>query len=90
MGAEPAETGGYVVQVSSQRSEAEAQASFRALQSKYPGVLGNRRVDDQARRSRREGRLYRAHVGPFASADEAGAMCSSLKEAGGQCVVQRN
>ena len=29
--------GGYVVQVSSQRSEAEAQAAFHSLQAKYPG-----------------------------------------------------
>jgi hypothetical protein len=29
-------------------------------------------------------------VGPFASANEAGELCSSLKAAGGQCIVQRN
>src|SRR6266702_3865572 len=37
-----AEAGNYVVQISSQRSESEAQASFRALQAKYPNVLGSR------------------------------------------------
>ena len=46
---------GYVVQVSSQRSESDAQASFRALQTKFPSVLGSRSPHDQARRSRREG-----------------------------------
>src|SRR5207244_2289900 len=34
--------GGYVVQISSQKSEADAQASFRALQGKFPTVLGSR------------------------------------------------
>ena len=34
--------GGYVVQISSQRSEADAQASFRSLQSKFPNELGDR------------------------------------------------
>jgi hypothetical protein len=32
--------GGYAVQVSSHRSEQEAQSSFRALQAKYPNLLG--------------------------------------------------
>ncbi len=39
--AQPA-TGSYAVQVSSQRSEAEAQAAFRSLQAKYPNQLGGR------------------------------------------------
>jgi len=34
--------GGYAVQVSSQRSEDEAQSSFRDLQAKYPDLLGGR------------------------------------------------
>jgi hypothetical protein len=88
--AEPTASGGYVVQVSSQRSEADAEASYRMLQAKYPGVLGNRRVTIKRADLGERGVYYRAQVGPFASADEAGAMCSSLKEAGGQCVVQRN
>jgi hypothetical protein len=87
---ETAESGGYVVQVSSQRTEADAQASYRMLQSKYPTVLGNRRAIIKRADLGDRGIYFRAHVGPFASADEAGALCSSLKEAGGQCVVQRN
>ena len=35
-------TGAYVVQLSSQKSESEAQASFRALQAKYPSALSDR------------------------------------------------
>ena len=50
-------SGGYVVQVSSQKNEADAQASYRALQGKFPSVLGSQSPLDQARRSRREGRL---------------------------------
>ncbi len=57
----PAAGGGYVVQVSSQKNEADAQASFRALQGKYPAVLGSRSPLDQAGRSRREGRLLPRH-----------------------------
>jgi hypothetical protein len=91
--AAPSETssaGGYAVQVSSQHSETEAQSSFQALRAKYPEVLGKRepiirRVDLGAK-----GVYYRALVGPFASADEAAAMCSSLKAAGGNCIPQKN
>jgi hypothetical protein len=83
-------TGGYVVQVSSQRNEADAQSSFRVLQGKFPSVLGSRtplikRADLGAR-----GVYYRAMVGPFGSSEEASHFCGTLKSAGGQCVVQRN
>src|SRR5206468_1615754 len=37
----PSATGSYLVQVSSQRNEADAQASYRALQGKFPAVLGS-------------------------------------------------
>jgi hypothetical protein len=81
--------GGYAVQVSSRRSEAEAQAAMRSLKSKFSGQIGShqsmiRRVD-----LGQKGVYYRAMLGPFGSADEAGKVCSSLKAAGGSCFVQR-
>jgi hypothetical protein len=85
-----APSGNYAVQVSSQRSEAEAQASFRSLQAKYPEQLGGRQAMIHRVNLGAKGTYYRAMVGPFASANEASAMCSSLKAAGGQCLVQRN
>ena len=83
------EAGSYV-QVSSQRSEGEAQAAFRSMQAKFPDQLRGRqpyihKVDLGAK-----GTYYRAMVGPFANASEASQLCSSLKAAGGQCLVQRN
>jgi hypothetical protein len=82
--------GGYTVQVSSQRSEQDAQAAFRGLQGKYPSVLQQyqpiiRRADLGAK-----GVYYRALVGPFASHEDANTVCSALKAAGGQCIIQRN
>ena len=78
------------MQVSAQRTEAEAQSSYRALQQKYPAVLGSReanirRVDlgDMG------GIFYRAQVGSFATSEQATAFCDNLKAAGGQCIVQR-
>jgi hypothetical protein len=86
----PSEGGNYVVQISSQRSEAEAQASFRALQAKYPTVLGSRQAVIRRADLGSKGVYYRAQVGPFATAEDANQLCSNLKAAGGQCIVQRN
>jgi cell division protein FtsN len=83
-------SGGYVVQVSSQRNEADAQASFRALQGKFPSVLGSRSPLIKRADLGPKGVYYRAMVGPFGSSEEASHLCGSLKSAGGQCVVQRN
>jgi hypothetical protein len=86
----PAAGGGYLVQIASQRSEAEASASFRALQGKYPSVLGSRSATIKRADLGEKGTYYRAMVGPFGSPDEATSFCGNLKSAGGQCVVQRN
>lgn len=85
-----ASTGGYVVQISSQRSEADAQSSYRALQGKFPSVLGSRPPLIKRADLGDKGIYYRAMVGPFGTPDEATQFCGSLKTAGGQCVVQRN
>jgi hypothetical protein len=83
-------SGGYLVQVSSQRNEADAQASYKALQGKFPTVLGSRAPLIKRADLGDKGVYYRAMVGPFGSPDEASQFCGSLKSAGGQCVVQRN
>ena len=83
--------GGYVVQVSSQKSESDAQASFRALQGKYPSVLGSQSVVVKRVDLGEKGVYYRAFAGPFGSADQATQVCNNLKAAGGpQCLIQRN
>ena len=82
--------GGYLVQVSSQRNEADAQASYKALQGKFPTVLGSHSPVIKRADLGEKGVYYRAMVGPFGSPDEASQFCGNLKSAGGQCVVQRN
>lgn len=87
----PAATGGYVVQISSQRSDADARASFKALQNKYPSVLGSRSPVIKKADLGDKGTYYRAMVGPFGSADEALQFRKSLEAIGGpQGIVQRN
>ncbi len=82
--------GGFVVQVASQRSEADAHASYRALQTKYPTVLGDREAFVRKADLGDKGVFYRAQLGPFTTLDQANELCTSLKTAGGQCVVQKN
>jgi SPOR domain len=79
----------YVVQLSSQRSEAAAQATSRLLQTKYPDAFGARppfiRRSDLGDR----GVYYRVLTGPFAI-EEAKQICGDLKKSGADCVVQKN
>jgi hypothetical protein len=80
-------TGGLMVQLSSHKSESDALASFRSLQSRFPDELGGRQGMVRRADLGAKGVFYRAMVGPFASAQEASQFCANLKTAGGSCVV---
>ena len=87
----PAASGAYVVQVSAQRTEAEAQLLLSGAAVEISERARQPRRQHPARRSRRQGRLFfRAQVGPFATSEQANTFCNSLKDAGGQCIVQKN
>ena len=79
-----------MVQVSSQKNKADAQAAYRALQSKFPSVLGPHAFVVKRADLGDKGVYYRPMVGPFGTPEEAAQFCGKLKSAGGQCVVQRN
>src|ERR1700720_409194 len=87
---EAAPTGGYVVQLSSQKTEEEARASFKVLATKYAAVFGDREPYIKRVNIPEKGTFYRANVGPFATSSEANHFCSNLKIVGGQCIVQKN
>jgi hypothetical protein len=78
--------GDHSVKVASQIREAEAQV-FRALQARYLSILGKPAREIHHVDLGDKGVFYVAEVGPFATAEEAGEMCKSLKAAGGQCLV---
>jgi hypothetical protein len=80
---------GAYVQVSSQKTEADARASYKAIQGKYAGILGSRSATIHRADVAGKGTFYRAMVGPFGTNDEATQFCVNLKSAGGQCIVQR-
>lgn len=82
--------GGYLVQVSSQRNESEAQAALRAVQSKFSSVVGGQQSTIRRVELGERGTFYRAMIGPYASRDQATQLCANLKAAGGDCIVQAN
>ena len=85
-GAVPLVAGGMMVQVSSQRSEDAARATFSDLQKRYPSILGGYDADIQRADLGDRGIYFRVRVGPFASAN-AQSLCGALKDAGGACVL---
>ena len=88
--APPVLASGYAVQVTSERSESAAQATFRELRARYPNQLGGRQPIIRRADRGAAGIYYRALVGPFASAEKAAKLCSGLKAAGADCIIQKN
>ena len=87
--AEVSSSGSYVVQVASERSAAEARASFRALRAKFPNQIGGREPIVRRADLGAHGTYYRVMVGPFGTMEKAAGMCGRLKAAGCKCLVQR-
>ena|SRR5580704_1231331 len=79
----------YTVMVTSQTSEAEAQAAYIRLQDKYPEQLGGRPAIIRHAITG-DGIYYLATVGSFATVEDAAKLCLTLKAAGASCTVQRN
>lgn len=82
----PVPAGGMLMQVSSQRTEDAARATFRDLQARYPNILGPYDVNIQRADVPDRGTFYRVRVGPF-SASDAQRLCDDLKAAGGDCIL---
>jgi hypothetical protein len=84
-----AASSGYVAQLASFRSNAEATAEFARLRSKYGSALGG--LSPVIRQGEVAGTTrYRLAVGPFASRDAANALCSKLFAAGERDCLVRN
>jgi hypothetical protein len=82
--------GGYVVQLSAQRSQEEATASFHSFQARYPSILGGQQMLIRRKEISGKGTFFGAQVGPFETQAEAAQLCTQLKSAGGTCIVQKN
>jgi cell division septation protein DedD len=83
-------SGGYVAQLASFRSEAEAMAEYDRLRSKYSDVVGG--LAPRVTKASVSGATrYRLGVGPVASREAASRICNSLIAAGERdCLVRGN
>ncbi|MBW6420169.1 SPOR domain-containing protein [Rhizobium sp. XQZ8] len=80
--------GGYVIQIASLPSQAEAQKSYQSLSSKFGTVIGGRGVDIKAAEVAGKGTFYRVRI-PAGSKDNAVALCEKYRSAGGSCLVAK-
>ncbi|WP_085032012.1 SPOR domain-containing protein [Ensifer aridi] len=80
--------GSYVIQIASLPSEAEAQKSYNNLSAKFASVIGGRGVDIRKAEIAGKGTYYRVRI-PAGSREEANALCSKYKSAGGSCLVTK-
>jgi cell division protein FtsN len=88
--AETKKQGGFLAQLASYRSEAEALAEYDRLRSKYGDVVGG--LSPQVTKASVSGTTrYRLGVGPVASREAAARICNSLIAAGERdCLVRGN
>ncbi len=81
-----APAGAYVIQIASLPSEAEAQKSYANLSAKFSSVIGGKSPDIKPAEIPGKGTYYRLRI-VAGSKDEAIALCSRYKAAGGSCLV---
>jgi hypothetical protein len=80
--------GSYVIQIASLPSEAEAQTSYNRLSAKFAGIIGGKGVDIRRAEIKNKGVYYRVRI-PAGSKQEAQALCTEYKSAGGSCLVSK-
>ncbi len=86
--ASAAGAGGYFIQIASQPSADLAQKSYANMAQKYANVIGGRGVDIKRADIPGKGTFYRVRV-QAGSKDDAAALCTKLRAAGGTCLISR-
>ena len=80
--------GGYVIQIASLPTAADAEKSYKNLSAKFASVIGGRGVDIREAEIAGKGTFYRVRI-PAGSKADAVALCESYRAAGGSCLVAR-
>jgi cell division septation protein DedD len=90
----PAETtaasagGAYVLQIGAYKSQADADASWKAFKAKHP-IAGGYSEDVRKADLGDKGTWYRLRMGSFADKAAATTFCEKLKSDGGNCLVAK-
>ncbi|MCF6370718.1 SPOR domain-containing protein [Rhizobium halophilum] len=80
--------GGYVIQIASLPTAADAEKSYKNLSAKFGSVIGGRGVDIREAVIAGKGTFYRVRI-PAGSKADAVALCESYRAAGGSCLVAK-
>ncbi|AYG66014.1 MULTISPECIES: SPOR domain-containing protein [unclassified Rhizobium] len=83
-----ASSGAYGVQIASLPTEADAQKSQANLKVKFAGVIGNHPLEIRKADIAGKGTYYRVRV-VAGSKDEAAAICTRYRAAGGTCLISK-
>ncbi|TXI00827.1 MAG: SPOR domain-containing protein [Rhizobium sp.] len=80
--------GAYGVQIASLPTEADAQKSQANLKVKFAGIIGNHPLEIRKADIAGKGTYYRVRV-VAGSKDEAAAICTRYRAAGGTCLISK-
>ncbi len=84
--AKPASGGGYVLQIGAYKSQADAEAAWKAYKAKHAALLSGYSDDVQQADLGEKGTWYRLRIGGISDKEVATALCDRLKADGGACI----
>jgi cell division protein FtsN len=80
--------GAYVLQIGAYKSQADADAAWKAYKAKHAALLASYGSDVQKADLGEKGTWFRLRVAGFSDRDVASALCDRLKaDGGGGCIV---
>ncbi|MDB5733867.1 MAG: hypothetical protein JWN16_504 [Alphaproteobacteria bacterium] len=85
--AKPATSGAYILQIGAYKSQADADAAWKAYKSKHAALLSGYAPDVQQAELGEKGTWYRLRIAGFSDKDGASATCDRLKADGGNCFL---
>lgn len=85
----PAASGSYVLQIGAFKSQAEADAAWRAYRGKHAALLTGYSPDVRQVELGEKGTWYRLRIAGFNDREVASALCDRLKADGGGCFLGR-
>jgi cell division septation protein DedD len=81
--------GGFVLQIGSYKSQADAEAAWRTYKGHHAALLSGYSENIQQADLGDRGTWYRLRIGGLADREVAGALCDRLKADGGACILGR-
>lgn len=85
--AKPAVSGGYVLQIGAYKSQADAEAAWKAYKAKHAALLAGYGDEVQQADLGAKGTWYRLRISGFADKNMATSLCDRLKTDGGACIL---